>query len=160
MFDTKTPTAKFQWRLPATQRAAISVALVLIFLPASMPGQEAPAADGDNKDSSPRVSTFALPRTLNEGRDPFHPTSTRVIAMDQPVKKADTGPATLELKGISGTVDRPLAIINNATMAVGEELDVTTPQGRVKVVCLAIEGTKVKIRAQGETRELLLRKGI
>lgn len=158
MFNIKKPTSKFQW-LPATQRVAISAALALILLPEPMLGQESPGADGD-KQVNAQGSTFAMPRTLNEGRDPFYPSSTRVIAMSQPVQKKSAGPATLELKGISGTADRPLAIINNQTMAVGEELNVTTPQGRVKVMCLAIQGTKVRIKAQGQTRELLLRKGI
>ncbi|MCU0786739.1 MAG: hypothetical protein MUC91_00875 [Verrucomicrobia bacterium] len=66
----------------------------------------------------------------------------------------------LEFKGVSGTADRPLAIINNRTFAVGEEQDVTTANGKVKVMCLEIDGLKVKVRAQGATQELLLRKGI
>jgi hypothetical protein len=158
MFNIKKHTFKFQW-LPATQQVAITASLALIVLPDTMPAQESPVTDGAKQTSAQR-SAFVMPKTLNEGRDPFYPSSTRVIAMTQPVKKTIAGPATLELKGISGTADRPLAIINNQTMAVGEELDVTTPQGRVKVMCLAIDGTKVKIKAQGQTRELLLRKGI
>lgn len=158
MLNNKKPAFKFQW-LPATRRVLISAALALVLLPNTAPGQESPATDGDRQTNAPG-SIFEMPKTLNDGRDPFYPTSTRVIAMTHPTKKAPPGPATLELKGISGTVDRPLAIINNRTMAVGEEQDVTTPQGRVKVMCLEIKGTKVKVKAQGQIRELLLRKGI
>jgi hypothetical protein len=109
------------------------------------------------------VSTFTRPLSLKEGRDPFHPLSTRHIDVVRPIPDPDVvikGPAKLELKGISGSSDRPLALINNRTLAVGEEQDVSTPEGRVKVMCLAIEGTTVRIRAQGQTRELVLRKGI
>jgi hypothetical protein len=106
------------------------------------------------------VSVFTLPRSLNDGRDPFFPNSTRVVAANRPIEKKAPGPATLELKGISGTSDQPLAIINNRTLAVGEEQDVNTAEGRVRVLCLAIEGTKVRVKVQGETRELMLRKGI
>ncbi len=126
-----------------------------------------PAAAADSSVSKPLeqtnprpLSTFGSPTTLNEGRDPFYPNSTRVLAMMRPVEKKGPGPATLELKGISGTSDQPLAIINNRTLAVGEEQDVNTAEGRVRVLCLAIEGTKVRVKVQGETRELMLRKGI
>ena len=134
---------------------------------ALLSGCMAVCAEGTSSKEAPdadtlTVSTFTRPMTLKDGRDPFHPLSTRHIeafkpAVDEVVAK---GPAKLELKGISGSSDRPLALINNRTLAVGEEQDVSTPEGRVKVMCLAIEGTTVRIRAQGQTRELVLRKGI
>lgn len=105
------------------------------------------------------VSTFITPTSLKEGRDPFHPKSTRFIAKPVVVKPA-VGPVVLECKGVSGTADRPLAIINNRTFAVGEEQFVNTAAGRVKVKCLAIDGMKVRVQAQGEVRELLFSKGV
>lgn len=140
--------------------SAMTAAILLLFTVPSVRAAETTTTEDQAGQARQHTSTFALPRTLNEGRDPFYPTSTRVIAMTRPTPTKAPGPATLELKGISGTPERPLAIINNQTLAVGEEQPVSTPQGRVKVMCLAIEGTKVMIRAQGKTRQLTLRKGI
>jgi hypothetical protein len=137
------------------------VALVTLALLAGPSSATDKATPKQPQATTPRPSaTFVLPNTLNEGRDPFYPSSTRVIAASRPIEKAGPGPATLELKGISGTSEQPLAIINNRTFAVGERDFITTAEGRVSVECLAIEGTKVKVSVQGETRELVLRKGI
>ena len=111
-----------------------------------------PAAD------AAKTSTFKIPSSLAEGHDPFYPKSTRFIA--KPTPEPAVGPVVLELKGISGTPERPLAIINNRTFAIGEEQDVTTAQGKVKVRCLNIEGMKVRVMAQGQTQDLLCRTGI
>lgn len=145
-------------RLPYS-RCLITTALVLLLAPKAL-SEDASNSGQEAKDTDQEISKFTLPQTLSEGRDPFYPNSTRVMAMMHPQKPNTSGPAKLELKGISGTPDRPLAIINNRTLAVGEEQEVTTPQGRVRVMCLAIEGMRVRIRAQGQTRELMLRKGI
>jgi len=144
-------------------RGSITIGAVLLL--AGTPtlmigGNKAGETEVEATPSDQKVSAFTLPKTLKEGRDPFFPTSTRVMAMNRPVETKAPGPADLELKGISGTPERPLAIINNRTLAVGEEQDVSTPQGRVKVMCLAIEGTTVRVRAQGQTRQLIMRKGL
>lgn len=158
MFDAK--TIRFNAPFHVFSRRMMAAAVVLLLLPNTLPAGGVNAPADPPADAPAHVSTFTLPRTLDEGRDPFFPTSTRVIAMTRPQRIQAPGPAKLELKGISGTPDRPLAIINNRTLAVGEEQDVTTSQGKVTVFCLAIEGTKVTIRAQGQTRQLMLRKGI
>lgn len=116
-------------------------------------------------EATERVSTFVIPTSLAEGRDPFFPKSTRFIvkpAISAPVTDPGPGPVVLELKALSGTAERPLAIINNRTFAEGEEQDVNTTQGKVKVLCLQIDapGMSVKVRARGETQQLDLRKGL
>ena len=138
----------------------LTAALMMLQAPAAWSSDSKPSQNLTATNSTENVSAFNLPRSLKDGRDPFYPSSTRVLAMIRPVEVKPSGPATLELKGISGTPDQPLAIINNRTMAVGESLDINTEQGRVRVMCLGIEGTKVKVRVQGEVRELMLRKGI
>ena len=145
--------------LTSTGSLVTAALLALVTTQTPLAGEESAAKDAVEPPEPP-VSTFNFPQTLNDGRDPFFPTSTRVIAMFRPSPITNDGPAELELKGISGAGEQRLAIINNRTLAVGEEQNVTTPQGRVKVLLLAIEGTKVRIKAQGQTRELLLRKGI
>ena len=150
-------------RSPLGDRVLLASAMLLLLLPlsgAGEPTQEDPA----DKPNALQVSTFTLPETLKQGRDPFHPTSTRVIDANKekrPVRVVVDGPAVLELKGISGTPSRPLALINNQTFAEGDKQKVNLPGGgRVEVLCLEIDGRKVRIQAQGRTRELMLRQGI
>jgi len=64
----------------------------------------------------------------------------------------------LQLKGISGRKTRPLAIVNNETMAAGETAMVKLWDGQVKVRCEAIRAKSVVIKLvdSGETLELEL----
>jgi len=149
-------------RVSATRSLIATTAIALL---CSLGVKAEETASKEQKPGEPpsSVSTFTIPKTLSEGRDPFHPTSTRVIAMMRPpAPEVAPGPATLTLKGISGTTDRPLALINNQTFAEGDEQVVITPEGKVTVMCMEIklEGSKVTIKAQGQTRELMLRKGL
>ena len=144
----------------AAYNAAVATALLLSSALTTVGQPAAGSADNSSKIGEPsQTSVFEIPSSLKEGHDPFFPNSTRFIKR-APTPKPVEGPVVLEFKGVSGTADRPLAIINNRTFAVGEEQDVTTANGKVKVMCLEIDGLKVKVRAQGTTQELLLRKGI
>ena len=53
-----------------------------------------------------------------------------------------------------------LAIINNRTMAVGEESEVTTSSGKVRIHCVEIKENSVMVRiaGQSEVMEVALRK--
>jgi hypothetical protein len=76
--------------------------------------------------------------------------------------KPGPGPAPivvdLALKGFSGTDEKPLAIINTTNFEIGEESDVITKAGRMKIRCLEINRTNgtVVIQLGGERRELRL----
>lgn len=105
-------------------------------------------------------STFRQPKKPAEGRDPFFPKSTRVHGEVAVVKTVQSiKPITeLALKGISGTPEQPLAIINNVNFSAGEESDVVTSAGRIRVRCVEINrstGT-VTVQVGGQTRELRL----
>jgi len=65
----------------------------------------------------------------------------------------------LDLKGISGAVNRRLAIINNRTFAVGEEEELAVNSGRVRVVCKEITDDSVRVLVNGQERTLRLRSG-
>ncbi len=108
----------------------------------------------------PPQSVFVIPKKPAEGKDPFFPSATRVYASETPEKP--TNPVVpvgdLSLKGISGTAAEPLAIINTTTFTTGEENDVITSAGRMRIRCVAINmgnGT-VLVQAGGERRELRL----
>jgi len=81
--------------------------------------------------------------TSTQFKDPFHPRSTRRVKSESPSKSAppphDTEWANyLILNGLSGPANQRLAIINGKTLAVGEESEVTTERGKVKIRCLEI----------------------
>ena len=66
--------------------------------------------------------------------------------------------AELALMGISGTPEQPLAIINNRTFSAGEEGDVVTRAGKIRIRCVEINmssGT-VSVQVGGQSRELRL----
>jgi hypothetical protein len=105
-------------------------------------------------------STFVQPKNKAEGRDPFFPKSDRPYGAENTStnRAAPTPVVELFLKGISGTREQPLAIINTTTFAVGDELDVITKAGRMRIRCLEInmdDGTAV-IQSGGERRQLRL----
>jgi len=106
-------------------------------------------------------SAFSQPKKVAEGRDPFFPKSVRVFGVDPTPKPATNAVPTigeLALKGISGTPEQPLAIINNRTLTVGEEADVPTGAGKIRIRCVEInmaEGT-VLVQVGGQSRQLRL----
>ena len=108
-------------------------------------------------------SVFVIPSSPQQGRDPFFPLSTR-LRRTVPVPVATTHPPTvsveLELKGISGAVGHRLAIINNRTFAEGEEGEVTTDAGRVRIRCKDIGSDSVQVRVNGVERTLRFRPGL
>ncbi len=86
-------------------------------------------------------SEFTLPRKITEGRDPFFPNSSRPYATETVVKPTSDSSLPdheFSLKGISGSPERPLAIINNTTFTTGEENDVIIKGKRVKIRCVEI----------------------
>jgi hypothetical protein len=101
-------------------------------------------------------STFTMPASPKDGRDPFFPNSTRpyetaIAAVAQP-RAGDM--SSLVLKGISGPPDRRLAIINNHTLAIGDEETITTPQGPIHIRCVEIKGNSVVVESGGLQHEL------
>jgi hypothetical protein len=114
-------------------------------------------------DEIPR-SIFVGPRTREEGKDPFFPMSMRPYNIPQVILPAPTNNTTpvpivfdIKLKGIAGSPEKPLALINNATFEVGEEGDVVTATGRVRIKCLQIKGEVVLIQVGTERRELRMK---
>lgn len=105
----------------------------------------------------PMLSTFAIPRKATDGRDPFFPNSSRVYGADAAVtNRAPSVVADLVLKGISGTTEQPLAIINTTTFTAGESNEVLLKNGRIRIQCVEINmaaGT-VLLQVGSERREL------
>ena len=107
-------------------------------------------------------SVFTIPASAAEGRDPFYP-NAHYLTGGTEVKRApiQTEADLLELKGVSGSADRRLAMISaggiNRTLAVGEEAEYRTANGHLRVRCVDIKGESVVVEVDGERRELRLR---
>ncbi len=105
-------------------------------------------------------SVFLIPSSPQEGKDPFFPLSTRlrktvvVPATNQPAVTVE-----LELKGVSGTAGHRLAIINNRTFGPGEEGEVMTSAGRVRIICKDIGDDSVQVLVNGAERTVRMRAG-
>jgi len=120
--------------------------------PARAADTNAPSADV----ASPK-SLFVIPTSPKEGCDPFFPDSTRPYEEALALNSHHRGGIlSLALKGLSGTPDQRLAIINNHTFAVGEEGDVITTTGRVRLRCVEIREKSVVIEVDGQRQELIL----
>jgi hypothetical protein len=103
-------------------------------------------------------SVFVVPASPQDGRDPFFPQSIRQRPIiPQVTTNVPAVVVELELKGISGTADRRLAIINNGNFARGEEGDVQTNVGRVRITCKEITADSVQVVVNGQQRVLTLR---
>jgi len=106
------------------------------------------------KEAAPR-SVFVNPSSPKEGRDPFFPTSTRPYENAQVNQQPHIGDlSSLVLKGVSGPAGSRLAIINNHTFGVGDEQDLVTPQGRIRVRCIEIKDDSVVVESGGQRQEL------
>jgi hypothetical protein len=106
-------------------------------------------------------SVFVIPAQPSEGRDPFYPKTIRLrtAALDTKVKPTTTIVADLKLNGLSGTAERPLAVINGVTFGNGDENPVPVSGGKVRVQCIEVrlrDETAI-VEVAGERRELRLR---
>ena len=54
------------------------------------------------------------------------------------------------MQGTSGSPDHRLIIINNVTFGVGDDAEVITSQGRIRIHCLEISGNSAVIEADGQ----------
>jgi hypothetical protein len=103
--------------------------------------------------NAPR-SVFILPSNPGEGRDPFFPKSNRPYEMTPAATNNIAEVTALVIKGVSGSTDHRLVIINNLTFAVGDIRDVMTDRGRIRVHCVEIKPRSVIIEVGNQYHEL------
>jgi hypothetical protein len=91
-------------------------------------------------------SVFVMPNGSAAGKDPFFPRSPYPYQGNNPppVTRSNIGPVVvsapdLTLFGLSGTEEKPFAIVNYVTFGIGDEQDVPLGTGRkVRVKCIEI----------------------
>src|SRR5262245_25183988 len=122
----------------------------------------APKVDEVPGHKSPFISTFN--DNLGYGKDPFFPKSTRrtqSATVNTNTNFQGELPPGLVLKGLSGTTQKRLAVINNYTFAAGEEAEVRAGNQIFRVRCVEIKERAVVISVNGTPpRELALRQGV
>jgi hypothetical protein len=132
--------------------------LAVVLLPATIlwvsPLAAAPANQSPSAKTNALRSVFILPTAPKEGRDPFFPKSNRPYETAVTATNAVPEVTALIVKGISGSTDHRLVIINNHTFAAGDIADVITDQGRIRVHCIEIKPRSVVIEVSGQYHEL------
>lgn len=98
-------------------------------------------------------STFVIPKTSAEGRDPFFPNATSLYQTAKSAPVVDSGINLLRLDGILGN---SLAQVNNVTFSVGETEEVKTASGTVSVRLIEIRtaSNTAVVEANGQRRVL------
>jgi hypothetical protein len=109
----------------------------------------------------PPVSTNGIPLSVFElnlasGKDPFFPRSARRV-IEVSSAPEDQAATALVLQGFSGSANRRFAIINNHTFAAGEEGEVVTTAGRIKVRCESIRNDIAVVLVGSSTQKVELR---
>jgi hypothetical protein len=128
------------------------VLLAITWTVSALGASNTPPAKGAKTDSN--RSEFVMPSSPADGRDPFFTDSNRPYEAAMAGTKSKDEISLLIFKGLSGTPDNRLAIINNHTFAVGDDEYVLTSQGRVHIHCLEILDHSVIVEVSGQRHEL------
>ena len=96
------------------------------------------------------------------GKDPFFPESQRrrppvVAKVVQQVPADSNRAAYLVLKGVSGPSAKRIALINNMTFVAGEEGQVRTSAGMLKIRCVEVQEKSATVIIDGESARHELR---
>ena len=117
-------------------------------------------------DTNQPTSEIVIPKSVfvndPRGKDPFFPNRQRfgvsTTTVTNVVSKSGPNLNDLQLRGITGTPERRVALINGQPLVKGEEWEFRISTGKLKIRVLEIgeRSVKVSIEGQAEPRELLL----
>lgn len=112
--------------------------------------------------NTPSVDTNGIPLSVFEvnlaaGKDPFFPRSGRRVTEVSAAAPENQAATALVLQGFSGSANRRLAIINNHTFATGDEGEVITIAGRIKIRCEQITDELTVITVGNSAQRVELR---
>ncbi len=110
---------------------------------------------------APRSAFVSLPGEDGFGKDPFYPRSNRTdkkpLEVEKLVPAIASVPVEVVLRGISFGAGRKLAIINNYTVAEGEDFTLRIDGKLIKGQCVEIKEKSAVIKVNGVTKEIPLR---
>ena len=170
----ETPMKRFFPTKPLRSRKgrlclAAPVLLACLLARATHAQPATPPAKPASPDPSPALQEIVFVKSAfadepSAGKDPFFPKSTRRNQrMPDAVQVAPIRIlSSLFLKGISGTKDRRLALINHRTFEVGEEGEFREGNQAIKVRVVEITEKSVFFTVEGsnDRKELRLRTGL
>jgi len=140
-----------------------AVAVLLLWRAVASPNAQ-PQSTNAIATNAPAQSVFVSnPKGPQDGVDPFFPRSKRPYFGTPVPIVAPTNPepvqvaVDLKLKAISGLPEHRLALINNHTFEAGEEGEIATTTGRMRIRCLEITQDSAVVQVGSERRELRLR---
>jgi hypothetical protein len=140
-----------------------AVAILLLWRAVASPNAQ-PQSTNTISTNAPAQSVFlSNPKGPQDGVDPFFPKSKRPYFGTPVPIIAPTNPepapiaVDLKLKAISGLPEHRLALINNHTFEAGEEGEIVTTTGRMRIRCLEITQDSAVVQVGSERRELRLR---
>jgi len=116
-------------------------------------GFAAKAPDSSAKPAYATTSAPAIPESVfnyRAGKDPFFPNRV-VTPTPEPTKKE-----IMVLKGITGTPDRRVALINDRTFTKGETGEIKLGTNTFKIRVIDIKDRSVTLERAGQTNELPL----
>ena len=123
----------------------------------------ASSTNGAPKETPVPKSVFVMPKDKDQGVDPFFPKSHYpytgpVVPIVIPTNTPEPVrvEVDLKLKAISGLPEHRLALINNHTFEAGEEGEIITNKGRMRIRCLEIHQDSAVVQVGSERRELRL----
>ena len=121
----------------------------------------APAASASKSaEVAPAISVQSVfVNNMPNGRDPFYPRSNRraVVASAAVASAASVDSSRLLLQGLSHDSQRPIATINNRSFQPGEEGEVITTAGRMRIRCEAIGVDSVTVSIGSQRFDLQLK---
>jgi hypothetical protein len=115
---------------------------------------------------TPHLAPASAPKSefvvrIDYGKDPFFPKSTRLHSQGKDSESEAVTPSVPDfilVKGISFTKERKLAIINNYTVAEGEEFNLRRGGKLIRVKCVEIKDGGVVVAVDGATKTILLKR--
>ena len=119
-------------------------------------------------DANQATNEIIIPKSVfvsndPRGKDPFFPNRPRMgLLPTAPTTNTVSTPGPnvgdLQLRGITGSPERRVALINTLPLEKGEEAEVRVSNGRLKIQVLEIREKSVLLRIDGqkEPKELLL----
>ena len=145
---------KITLSLSFLQPAALLTALTIcLAIPHSVFAAKSP--DSAVKAAAATISAPAIPESVFDyraGRDPFFPNrAVTPVRAPEPAKKV-----SLLLKGITGSSDRRVALINDRTFTKGEAGEIKLGTNEFKFRVIDIKDRSVTIEREGQMNELPL----
>ena len=118
-------------------------------------GFAAKAPDSAAKATAATISAPAIPESVFDyraGKDPFFPNHVLTpVLVPEPTKKE-----IMVLKGITGSSDRRVALINDRTFTKGEAGEIKSGTSTLRIRVVDIKDRSVTIERGGQTNELPL----